>query len=281
MMSDDLSAAAELPTRAARRARREALLREPVLSPLATVSRPLVAVSSLVIALGLGAAAVADPGILAAALAWIGLVLAWGWPRLHGSPSGAGSTIAIALTALGAPAAAALADEPPYLRYVPVTVAAGLIAMFLHQLLRRDGRPRLTHSIGVTAYGIATVAMGAPLIAVARAPHTVALVLAALAGASAGAVAGVGVGRESLRRWLGPLAVLCGGAVGIAVGGGYAGEVRLADAAIGAVSAAVTFAVHRVLLVLPAISRVSGQVSAAAAGLLSVGVVAVTLSRLL
>ena len=53
----------------------------------------------------------ADPVLLAAGLAWAGVVLAWGWPALHGSSSRFGSSLAI-----GSPRC-----SPPRPRPCPVT----------------------------------------------------------------------------------------------------------------------------------------------------------------
>ena len=92
----------ELETRAARRARREALESEPVLSPLATMPRPILATTSALLAILLSLAAASDYAIL----------------------------------------------------------AAGLMVMFVHQLVRRDGRPRLVQSTAITAFGIAVVTIG-------------------------------------------------------------------------------------------------------------------------
>jgi len=80
-------------TRAQRRARREAVLKEPVLPALATVRRPVAVVATIVLAGLLVLALLADPVLLAAGLAWAGIVVAWGWPALLGSSSRFGSSL--------------------------------------------------------------------------------------------------------------------------------------------------------------------------------------------
>ena len=59
-------------TRAQRRARQEAVLKEPVLPALATVRRPIAVVATIVLAALLVLALLADPVLLAAGLAWGG-----------------------------------------------------------------------------------------------------------------------------------------------------------------------------------------------------------------
>ena len=147
-------------TRAQRRARREAVLQEPVLPALATVRRPVAVVATIVLAALLVLALLADPVLLAAGLAWAGIVVAWGWPALLGSSSRFGSSLAIGVTGVLAPVAAVATTDEPYLRLVPVALVIGLAVMFGHQMVRRDGRPRLTESIGITSLGLAVVALG-------------------------------------------------------------------------------------------------------------------------
>src|SRR6478735_620230 len=149
-------------TRAQRRARREAVLKEPVLPALATVRRPIAVLATIVLAALLVLALLADPVLLAAGLAWAGIVVAWGWPALLGSSSRFGSSLAIGVTGVLAPVAAVATTDEPYLRLVPVALVIGLAIMFGHQMVRRDGRPRLTESIGITSLGLAVVALGTP-----------------------------------------------------------------------------------------------------------------------
>ena len=126
----DMTPEAVPETRAARRARLEAVRREPVLPPLATVPRPFAVVVTVILASLLVLALLADPVLLAAGLAWAGIVVAWGWPSLHGSSSRFGSSLAIGVTGVLAPAAVAATTDEPYLRFVPVTLVVGLAIMF-------------------------------------------------------------------------------------------------------------------------------------------------------
>jgi hypothetical protein len=261
-------------TRAARRARREGLLRSPVLPPLATVRRPVVVAVTVLLAALLVLALLADPVLLAAGLAWAGIVVAWGWPALHGSSSRFGSSLAIGVTAVLAPAAAALPGDEPYLRLVPVTLVVGLAVMFVHQMVRRDGRPRLTESIAVTSLGIAVVTMGTAWMPLSRGHRATEVAIAGFAAVAVSALADLAAGANRLRPWMLPLAMLLGGA-GAVVAALVMGAPDPAPAAlVGFLSGAVSHATRRMLTVLPAIASVRGQLSSAAAGVLVPGIVA-------
>jgi hypothetical protein len=261
-------------TRAARRARREAVLRHPVLPPLATVRRPVAVIATIVLAALLVLALLADPVLLAAGLAWAGIVVAWGWPALHGSSSRFGSSLAIGVTAVLSPVAAVVTTDEPYLRFVPVALLVGLAVMFGHQIVRRDGRPRLTDSIGVTSFGLAVIALGTawlPLTRTSRASDIAVLGFVAIAAAS---LADLAAGYAKVRPWMLPLAMVVGGASALVAAAVVGGPNPAAAALVGFLCAAVSHAMRRMLSVLPAIASLRGQLSTAASSLLVPGVVA-------
>jgi hypothetical protein len=259
-------------SRAARRAAREERRRNPVLPPIATERRVAVVLATVVFAALLALATTADHALGAAAIAWGGLALAWGWPELLGSSSRFGSSFAIGLAGVAAPAVVALTPEAPYLRHVPVVVAAAILAMFLHQILRRDGRPRLTQSVSVGAAGIAVAVIGAAWVPLGRmlgGPEVVVVVAIAL-GLSA--VADLAAPLDRARRWMLPVAAVLGVVAG-GVGGLLLEEVGVtAGVVLGVVAAGLAHATRRVLCVLPPIRGLRGQLTAAAASVLVVGV---------
>ncbi len=261
-------------TRAQRRARREAVLREPVLPSLTTVPRPVVVVAVVVLAALLVLALLADPVLLAAGLAWAGVVVAWGWPGLLGSSSRFGSSLAIGVTGVLAPVAGVATTDEPYLRLVPVALLIGLAVMFGHQMVRRDGRPRLTESIGITSLGLAVVALGTTWLPLSRTSRASDIALLGFVAIAAASLADLLAGIDRLRPWMLPLAMLLGGA-GALVAAGVAGSPSPAPAAlVGFLVAAVSHATRRMLYVLPGVSSLRGQLSTAAASLLVPGVVA-------
>lgn len=268
-------------TRAARRARRDAVLHEPVLPALATVPRPFGVATTVVLAGLLVLALIADPVLLAAGLAWAGIVVAWGWPALHGSSSRFGSSLAIGVPAVLAPAAGVATTDEPYLRFVPVALIIGLAIMFGHQVLRRDGRPRLTDSIGVTSFGLAVIALGTTWLPLARSSRATEVAIVAFAAIAASSFADLAAGVTKIRPWMLPIAMLLGG-IGAAVAATMSGGLEFAPAAlVGFVCAAVSHAVRRVHSVLPGISAIKGQLSSAAASLLVPGVLVYGLSLLI
>ena len=62
-------------TRAQRRARQEAVLKEPVLPALATVRRPIAVIATIVLAALLVLALLADPFLLASGLTWSDIIV--------------------------------------------------------------------------------------------------------------------------------------------------------------------------------------------------------------
>jgi len=261
-------------TRAQRRARQEAVLKEPVLPALATVRRPIAVIATIVLAALLVLALLADPVLLAAGLAWAGIVVAWGWPSLLGSSSRFGSSLAIGVTGVLAPAAAAATTDEPYLRLVPVALVIGLAIMFGHQMVRRDGRPRLTESIGITSLGLAVVALGTTWMPLSRTDRASDIALIGFVAIAVASLADLVAGFTRVGPWMLPLAMLLGGA-GAMVAASVIGSPAAGPAAlVGFLCAAVSHATRRMLSVLPAVTSVRGQLSTAAASLLVPGVVA-------
>jgi hypothetical protein len=261
-------------TRAQRRARREAVLKEPVLPALATVRRPVAVVATIVLAALLVLALLADPVLLAAVLAWAGIVVAWGWPALLGSSSRFGSSLAIGVTGVLAPVAAAATTDEPNHRLVPVGLVIGLAIMFGPPMVRRDGRPRLTESIGITSLGLAVVALGTTWMPLARSDRATDIAVIGFVSIAVASLADLVAGFAKVRPWMLPLAMLLGG-LGAVVAAGVAGSPEAGPAAlVGFLCAAVSHCTRRMLSVLPAVTSVRGQLSTAAASLLVPGVVA-------
>ncbi|WP_353951303.1 hypothetical protein V6K52_16930 [Knoellia sp. S7-12] len=279
--NEPVSAPVNDESRAARRAVRDERRRNPILPPIATERRLTLVLATAVFALLLALATVADQALGAAAVAWGGLVLAWGWPELLGSSSKFGSSLAIGLAGVLAPATVALTSEEPYLRHVPVVMALALLAMFLHQLLRRDGRPRLTQSVTVSAAGIAIATIGAAYVPLGRTfgGHEVVIVVAVALALSA--VADLGAPFRRARPWMLPAA----GAIGLAAGGVAGLFVEVvggpSGALLGAVVGILAHVMRRALCTLSPIRGMRGQITAAAASVLVTAVPVYLLSRIL
>jgi hypothetical protein len=147
---------------------------------------------------GLLALASFAPGpVLVLAVVLLGALVAVGWPELLDLPARRGSTAVVVLVGVAAASAAAVAEAVArtdgtlasgVLGGLPAVAALGLLVAFVHQLLRRDGRPRLVESVTGVVTAQAVVVLAAAWIAVpstyAGAPLAV-VVLAAVVAASA------------------------------------------------------------------------------------------------
>ncbi|WP_432503747.1 hypothetical protein [Kineococcus arenarius] len=189
------------------------------------------ATTTLALAVLVALAAFAGPFALALALVLLVALVAVGWPALLSLPSPRGTTAVVALAGLGAVAtgtAVVSADRDALgagpLAGVPAVAALALLAAFVHQLARRDGRPRLVESVSGTVTGQALGVLAACWSAVpatyAGAPLAPVVLVAVCAAAAVCAtswplrVAGpVAVGAGALAGWLaGSASVALGGA---------------------------------------------------------------------
>lgn len=120
---------------------------------------------------------------LAVALVVVGVIYAFGWPRLVDIPSKRGSWVVVTLATVAAHASAWWTEG---IDGLAVVVAGGVIASFVHQMARKDGRPRLTETVSATVTGILVVTAGVGwLVAAFTALEVVLLGAAALVAASA------------------------------------------------------------------------------------------------
>ncbi|MDF2091639.1 hypothetical protein P0Y31_04735 [Knoellia sp. 3-2P3] len=270
-------------TRAQRRAQAAQAARatQTLVLPPITSRRPLAVASTIAFSALIALTGYAHPVLVALAVALAGLVMAWGWPALLGLPSRFGTTVVLVIGALSCTLAAALSPDEPFLRWVPAALAVSLIAAFLHQLLRRDGRPRLTESVAASGAGLAVIASGASYIPL---PHTLGgpqTLAAAMAGLGLAALADLAVPTARLRAWALPLAMVLGGLAGLLATLPAGRPQPATGALIGVLVAGTSHATRRVLAVLPSMVSARSQLVSGAASVLLCGVVAYTLGRLL
>ena len=208
-------------------------------------------------------------GVLLVAIAFYGL----GWPRLLALPSLRGGPAVIIATGVAAVLVAVLV---PHAEYSVMVMAGGIIAAFVHQMMRKDGRPRLVEHVSGVVGGCVAVLCGAGWI-LAAAVHPYAATAAAVAIALAAAVSASRLpGRTVIL--LGPPAGAAGGlAVGLLVGG--IGPVLAA--LIGAGAGLVCAVLHVLLSWLPSSGRKRPATAAALLPVLLVGVPLELLTRLI
>lgn len=245
----------------------------------ALLARPLTMTATIAFAALVGLTGYASPSFVALAVALAGLVVAWGWPQLLALPSPRGTMTVLAVGTVLMTGTVLLTDEAPYLQWMPAAMAVSVIAAFLHQLMRRDGRPRLTESVSASTTGLAVISAG---IALAPVPHVLGgqhALAAAMAGLGVGVLADPLVKVKRVRQWALFVSMLIGGAAGMVVSLA-AGHPRLWPAALlGLLAAAVSHAARRVMAVLPAMAMPRAQLAAGASSSLLVGVVVYVVVR--
>ncbi len=251
----------------------------PTLPRRALLPRPLAIAATMAFAALVALTGYASPQFVALAVALGGLVLAWGWPLLLSLPSPRGTSGVLAIGTVLMTGTALATREEPYLQWMPAALAVSVIVGFLHQLMRRDGRPRLTESVAATTSGLAIIAAGTAL---APIPHVLAgehALAATMAGLGVGVLADPFVSVRALRQWALFISMILGGGAALLVSLA-AGEPMLGPAGLlGLLAAAISHAARRVLAPLPATAMPRAQLAVAASSSLLVGVVAYVVVR--
>ncbi|WP_263120919.1 hypothetical protein [Cellulomonas sp. RIT-PI-Y] len=153
--------------------------------------------------------------VLAGLLVVLGGLFAYGWPLVAGLPARWHSTTVIVLGGAAAVLAVWLSREQAMLNQVPAVFAGVVLAAFLAELARRDGRERLVESVAGTVAGALVPVCSVGWLAAER---TVAGDAVVVAGAVALAV-GSAVSALPFRGWLRVGAVVGGStAAGAVVG---------------------------------------------------------------
>ena len=270
----EAAAAAPL-TRAQRRAAAPRTVRARVRrQPLVVAS--VVALSGLIALTGFS-----HPFLVALAVALAGLVVAWGWAPLLGLPSPRGTSAVLAVGVAASVGAAALTTDDPFLDWIPAALAVSLIGAFLHQLLRRDGRPRLTESVAGSGAGLAILSMGVAYIPLPRTLGGSETLAAAMAALALSALADLATASRRLRPWALPIAMVLGGAAATVVGLLDGRPDPASAALIGVLVAGIAHATRRVIAVLPTMASARSQLVSGASSVLMCGVVAYALGRIL
>ncbi|GAB3582043.1 hypothetical protein [Calidifontibacter terrae] len=156
---------------------------------------------------------------LAIVLIALGVVVSFGAPRLLNLPHPTGSTRTLLLGTTCVAVVELLADRAGNLRWLGTALAIGLMISFLAEMLRRDGRPRLTESIAGTALVLAILATGAfylPTLIEFRGAYATG---AACAGVAIGLLADLlAHARTSAHEWSLPVGLLVSAVAGWGIG---------------------------------------------------------------
>jgi len=126
-------------------------------------------------------------GPLLVAVVALQTLLVPGLLELLGAPSRAGTLVLAAVAAAGADV---LAVRDGRVGALAGVVGLSVVAALLHQLVRRDGRSRVTESLAADLLAVVLVVAAACLVALRGEDHGRALVVMAAAAAGAGLLAG-------------------------------------------------------------------------------------------
>lgn len=136
-------------------------------------------------AAGVGITAFGERPLLVGTVLGVSALFSVGWPSLLGLPTRRGAVAVLLLTAASAVAVVELTADVAWLALV---LAGAVLAGFVHELARRDGRPRLVESVSGVVAGSVVVVSAAGWLALGTGGAQVALLLTGavtLAAASA------------------------------------------------------------------------------------------------
>ncbi|MPV37225.1 hypothetical protein [Georgenia subflava] len=204
----------------------------------------------------------------------LGTLFALGWPRLLELPTRRGASIVIALSALAGLAVVRLAGAGE----LAVVMGLAVVAAFVHQMARRDGRPRLVESVSGVVTGAVVVVSAAGWIAIDTGEVTEALVVTAAATIAAAAATTAVPARTEL---VASVATVVGGGIGLLIGTVLAGVGTVPGMLVGLAAGILTAALHVLFGRFPASHRIRPALAAAVLVLLVSGVPVYLVSRLL
>lgn len=134
------------------------------------------AVVAATAATGIGVTTLTPRPLLTITVAAIAVICALGWPTIVDVPARIPSTVVLLVTAAASVAVIELVRDVAWLA---VVCAGAVLAAFLAQLFRRDGRPRLLEQVAGTVTGAVIVASAAGWLAIGPGPRSEALVITA------------------------------------------------------------------------------------------------------
>lgn len=231
-----------------------------------------VAVGTLGGAWVLGIASMVGPWLVAAGLGALVAVLAWGWAGTLGLPTPRGTRGVLLVGGAAIVLSVGLRGEPPWLIWLPAALAIAMIAAFLHQLLRRDGRPRVVESVSSVVLGLSLVASAAVAVPLSRTEPGAALVVAAMAAVGVSAVGDLAGRWRAARPWTVPGSLVLGGLAGLACAA-PTGQPWTVLVLTGVACGGVSHAMRAVFSVQPSLAHARPRLVAALASVLVVGVI--------
>jgi hypothetical protein len=226
----------------------------------------------------LAVTAYAGSWALGAAALVIAGVMAWGWPTLLELPAPRSTTAALGISAVLADVAVAATRDDPLLDWLALAAAGGVIVCFLHQLTRRDGRPRLVESLSGELMAVALIACGAAVVGLPRTKGGADAVLTLAAAVAAVAL----VQLVPLPERLMMLPAFVASTAAGALAAGLVPDVRIAFGAVVGLAYAVAVAfLRRLFSARPVLAFLPAALALAAAPIAASGIATYVLARLL
>lgn len=191
------------------------------------------------------AGAYASPEALLVVAVLVALGIGIGWPHFLGIPAKKTLAAIIGLPGAGAAVAATYVPAPGFLNWTPAFIAAGVMAVFLIQLLRGTGQAqRLESTLGSSA-GVLLSCLGAGWIAASRFNGVKEMLLVAGISAAFALLAG-------LIRWpdriVAPLGVVLAGLTAPLAGLIFSNIAVIPAAVVGVVVGAVLVSLRRLVI---------------------------------
>lgn len=125
-------------------------------------------------AAGIGITAFGDRPLVVGTVLAVSVLFSIGWPSLLGLPARRGAAVVLLLTSAGAVAVVEVTED---VAWAALVLAGSVLAAFVHELARRDGRPRLVESVSGVVSGSVIVVSGVGWLAMGTGDSQLGLVL--------------------------------------------------------------------------------------------------------
>ena len=201
-------------------------------------------------------------------------VLAWGWAGALGLPTPRGTVAVLVVAGLSILLSVYVPEQGNQMSLLPGALAVSTMAAFLHQLLRRDGRPRVAESVSSVVFALAVFTCSAFFVPLVSTVAGVYFMVAALGAVAASVLVSVVLRRlpEAFAPWMIPAMMVVGGVVGGATG--TVSEVPWAAfVVVGVLASGLSHAVRHAFSLLPTMTHARPRAVVALTSVLIVGIV--------
>lgn len=244
---------------------------------------PVVTVVAAALACLLAGVIPLGPAVLFTVVGLAMVGLAGGWVLLLGLPSPRGTTATLTGAVVILLGSGVLSQEARE-SLLPGAVALAMIVEFVHQLARRDGRPRLVESVSACVTGIAILTSGAAMLLLAGVAEGITSTAVVMSAVAAACLADLGVRREpgGANGAVGAVLALLLGTVAAGVAASLSAIALPLWVCVlaGGLAGAGSHAVRQTQSVLPTLFGRRAQVASGASSVLATGVIAYALTWL-